>query len=149
MGKKYKEPQLPELEVKPSQLPEANRGLFTKTFIPKGSTIVEYTGRISTWAECNQMEGNNSYLYYLKDDYVIDASDDESSMGRYANDAQGLTRVKGVTNNAKFKEDGFHVFIVATKDIQPGSEIFVGYGKEYWDVIRDNIKIDLINGNFR
>ena len=29
----------------------------------------------------------------------------------------------------------------AAKDIPAGSEIIVSYGKEYWDVIRENIKL--------
>ena len=30
------------------------------------------------------------------------------------------------------------VYITATKNIPANGEIFVGYGKEYWDVIREN-----------
>lgn len=34
------------------------------------------------------------------------------------------------------------VYIEAVKDIPPGAEILVQYGKEYWDVIRHNLRID-------
>ena len=63
-------------------------------------------------------------------------------MARYANDARGLQRVKGVSNNAEYTEDGLKVYIESVKEIPAGAEILVEYGKEYWDVIRHNIKVD-------
>ncbi len=38
--------------------------------------------------------------------------------------------------------DGLQVFIESVKDIAAGEEIFVDYGKEYWDVMLKNKKID-------
>jgi hypothetical protein len=32
------------------------------------------------------------------------------------------------------------VYIEAVKDVSAGSEIFVSYGKEYWDVMRKNLE---------
>ena len=37
------------LLVKESTIPNSGKGLFTKTFIPRGSRIVEYKGRITDW----------------------------------------------------------------------------------------------------
>jgi SET domain-containing protein len=34
------------------------------------------------------------------------------------------------------------VYITALRDLEAGEEIFVGYGKEYWDAIRYNIALD-------
>jgi hypothetical protein len=34
------------------------------------------------------------------------------------------------------------VYIEAIKDIPAGGEILVQYGKEYWDVIKHNLKLD-------
>ena len=45
-------------------------------------------------------------------------------------------------NNAEYKELGLNVFLVAKKDIPAGGEILVDYGKEYWDIIRYNMKQD-------
>ena len=59
-------------------------------------------------------------------------------MGRYANDARGLVTTKGIGNNSRYVVDELKVFIEATKDIPAGSEIFVSYGREYWDVMRKN-----------
>ena len=131
-----------KLKVKDSLLPSAGKGLFTTEFIPKGTKIVEYKGKITTWKEVDHNEGNNGYIYFVKRNYVIDASTYPSALARYANDARGIQRVKGLTNNAEYVEDGLKVYIQAVKDIPAGSEIFVEYGKEYWDAIRYNIKLD-------
>lgn len=131
-----------KLVVKKSQLPQAGMGLYTKEFIPKGTKIVEYKGKITTWKEVEHDEGKNGYIYYVKRNHVIDAGNRKSAMARYANDARGLSRVKGITNNAEYVEDGVKVYIQSAKDIPAGSEILVEYGKEYWDAIRHNIKLD-------
>jgi hypothetical protein len=65
-------------------------------------------------------------------------------LARYANDAQGLSKVKGITNNCRYVADmdTMKVYIESVKDIPAGAEILVQYGKEYWDVIRHNMKLD-------
>jgi len=130
-----------QLRIKTSTLPGAGKGLFTKVFIPKGTLIVEYRGTITTWKEVDHTEGENGYIYYIKRNYVIDARPHSDALARYANDARGLTRVKGITNNAEYTEKGLQVFIVARKDIPANSEILVTYGKEYWEAIRYNQKL--------
>lgn len=130
------------LVIKRSGLPGAGKGLFTRIFIPKGTKIVEYKGTITTWKEVDHKQGENGYIYYVKRNYVIDARPHPEALARYANDARGLFRVKGMNNNAEYTEEGNKVFITATKDIYPGKEIFVAYGKEYWDVIRYNIRLE-------
>ncbi|HEV7780669.1 MAG TPA: SET domain-containing protein [Chitinophagaceae bacterium] len=131
-----------KIEVKESVLPGAGQGLFAKEFIPKGTRIVEYKGKITNWKEVDDRDGSNGYIYYVKRHHVIDASRRRSALARYANDARGLCRVKGVTNNAEYTEEGLRVFIESRKDIPAGAEILVEYGKEYWDVIRHNRKVD-------
>lgn len=131
-----------KVEVKKSSLPGAGKGLFAKELIPKGSRIVEYKGKITSWKEVEDNDGNNAYIYYVKRHHVIDASRHTGSLARYANDARGLQRVKGITNNAEYVEDGLKVFIASRKDIPAGTEILVEYGKDYWNVIRHNLKID-------
>ena len=141
-----------QLFVKKSTLPDAGKGLFTKKLIPKGTRIVEYTGNVRTWKEVQADESENPYIYYVKRNFVIDALNDKSALARYANDARGLKRVKDIRNNAEYVENGTRVFIEATKDIPANAEIFVGYGPEYWQVIRHNLRIDererkkLLNG---
>ena len=131
-----------KVEVKLSSLPNAGKGLFAKEFIPRNTRIVEYKGKITTWKEVEDNDGNNGYIYYVKRYHVIDASRHTSALARYANDARGLQRVKGISNNAEYVEDGLKVYIESKKDIPAGEEILVEYGKEYWDVIRHNQMVD-------
>jgi len=133
-----------QLVVKRSTIPNSGKGLFTKKFIPKGTRIVEYKGKPTTWKEVDIDEGRNGYIYYINRKNVIDARQYPKYLGRYANDAQGMSKVKGITNNSRYVADmgTMRVYIEAVKDILPGAEILVQYGKEYWDVIRHNLRID-------
>jgi SET domain-containing protein len=127
-----------QLFVQESTIPGAGQGLFTRVAIPKGTRIIEYTGRVSTWENADHQEGLNAYIYYMSDDIVIDASKRKKSLGRYANDARGMKKIKGVLNNCVYVEEGTRVFIESIKPILAGGEILVSYGKEYWDVIKKN-----------
>ena len=130
------------LYVKKSTLPNAGKGLFTKVFIPKGSLIVEYKGKITTWKEVKDDDGKNGYIFYVKRYHVIDALPTKKPLARYANDARGLTRITGVTNNCDYVTKKLKAYIESKKNIPAGSEIFVDYGPDYWKVIRENIAVD-------
>jgi hypothetical protein len=62
------------------------------------------------------------------------------TLGRYANDACGLTRIKGLRNNAEYVSEGKRCFIEATRTISPNEEILVGYGRAYWTLIKKILK---------
>ena len=127
-----------QLYIKRSVLPASGKGIFTKKFIPKGTRIVEYKGKVTTWKEVEHNNGDNGYIYYINRNHVINALPHIEALGRYANDARGLQKIRGISNNAAYVEDNLKVFIEAVKDIPARSEIFVAYGREYWDIIRHN-----------
>ena len=129
------------LYVKHSTIPGAGKGLFTRKTIPKGKRIIEYKGNVTTWKEAEHKDGLNAYIYYVNRYHVIDASNNKKSLARYANDAKGSKKMNALTNNCKYEEDDTKVFIVSKKEIPANSEILVGYGKQYWDVIDSNRKI--------
>ena len=130
-----------QLRVKTSTLPGTGKGLFTTKFISKGTRIVEYWGKITTWKEVEHEEGSNGYIFFVTKKHVIDAHYYKKSIARYANDARGLKKIKGIRNNAEYEIENMRVFIDAKHDIQAGEEIFVDYGREYWNVIRYNAKL--------
>lgn len=130
-----------QLVVKKSTIPNAGKGLFTKKFIPKGTRIVEYKGRISKWKDVKDDDGKNGYIFYVNRNHVINALPTKSALARYANDANGLVRVKGIRNNCDYVTDGLRAYIESKQDIPAGGEIFVDYGKDYWKVIRENLKL--------
>jgi uncharacterized protein len=130
-----------QLVVKRSRIPNSGQGLFTKKFIPKGTRIVEYKGRISLWKDVKDEDGKNGYIFYVNRNHVIDAKPYKSALARYANDARGLSKVPGLLNNCDYVTDGLKAYIESKKDIPAGAEILVDYGKDYWRVIRENIKL--------
>ena len=130
-----------QLYVKKSGIPGAGKGLFTKRLIPKGALIVEYKGRRTKWSEVKDEDGRNGYIFYINRNNVINALPTKKSLARYANDARGMVRIKGVLNNADYTVEGLRAYIEAKKEIPAGSEILVDYGREYWKVIRENIKL--------
>ncbi|HWB91041.1 MAG TPA: SET domain-containing protein [Puia sp.] len=127
-----------QLIIKRSTLKGAGKGLFTTKDIAKGKKIVEYKGKITKWKDVDDQGGLNGYIYYVNRNHVIDASDATDALARYANDAKGFARVNGITNNCTYRIEGLRVFIYSIKNIPAGSELFVGYGKEYWDIIKAN-----------
>lgn len=128
------------LQVKRSKLPGAGKGLFTDTYIPKGTRIVEYKGRVTTWKEASSGKAFNGYIYYVNKDHVIDAKPFPKALARYANDARGLGKVEGISNNCKYVvDDDQRVYIESFRNLEPGAEILVSYGKEYWDVVKENL----------
>lgn len=132
-----------QLVVKKSTLKGAGKGLFTKKFIPKGTRIVEYKGKVTTWEDACSYKTFNGYIYYINKNQVIDAKLTLDALARYANDAKGVSRQEGISNNCKYVVyDDNTVYIESFRDIPEGGEIFVGYGKEYWDVVRENMKIE-------
>lgn len=131
-----------QLRVKKSTIPGAGKGLFTQKPIAKGTRIIEYKGKASTWKDVSHDDGNNGYIYYVSRNFVLDAQHDKTVLARYANDARGIGRVKGIVNNCEYVTEGTRVFIEAARDIPAGGEILVSYGPEYWQVIKHNLKVD-------
>ncbi len=127
-----------QLVVRRSTIPGSGKGLFTKKTIPKGSRIIEYKGRITTWKEVKHNDGANGYIYYVTRNHVIDSHTYKNALARYANDARGMKKIKGIANNSIYVQERVRVFIEAAKDIPANSEILVSYGKEYWQAIRHN-----------
>jgi len=69
---------------------------------------------------------------YVNRNAVIDALSTTKALGRYANDANGFGRVRGLKNNCEYVSEGEKCFIESVRPIAKGEEILVGYGKEFW-----------------
>lgn len=125
------------LYVAESTIPNIGMGLFTKEEIKKGTLIIEYIGDVTNWEEV-RYDASNAYIYFVNEDYVINAKDRPEVIARYANDAYGLTRVNGLNNNSRFINIEGRIYIKSTRLIKAGSEILVNYGKDYWNTVREN-----------
>ncbi len=124
------------LIVKKSRLPNAGKGLFTKLAIAKGTRIVEYKGKKRKWKDVKHLDGYNGYLMYITRNAVIDALPAVDTLGRYANDAHGLSKMKGLRNNCEYVSEGNRCYIEAKRSIDKGEELLVGYGREFWQLQR-------------
>jgi len=125
------------LKVKRSTLPKSGKGVFTTVDIKKGDVITELKGENYTSKDFDLMihaePNRDGYAFYVNRNKVIDTFNALKEPSRYINDAKGITRVKGLTNNCEFSVKKKRVFVIATKNIQKGSELFVSYGPEYWE----------------
>jgi SET domain-containing protein len=124
------------LYLKKSNLPGAGKGLFTRVDIPKGTRIVEYKGRLQPWKEVKDEDGYNHYLFKLNSRRAVNALPYKKALGRYANDARGFVRIKGLRNNADYETKGNRVYIDARRNIKRGEEILVEYGGNFWSLLR-------------
>jgi SET domain-containing protein len=128
------------LSIKKSQIPSAGNGLWAEKDFKRGEIIVKYEGEIISSRECERrnqaQEGYGDYYFFLSKTKCIDAQHTLWAKGRYANDASGLTRVEGLRNNARYEFVNKEVVIRASRNIKSGEEIFVSYGRSYWNTMR-------------
>jgi len=132
--------QTKKVEVRKSTIPNAGNGLFALKDFKKDDKIDQYTGRVISSDEADELANNAKphdpsieYFIALDNGKVLDVYKSDC-LARIANDAEGYSKIKGFSNNSKIMEyPGSKIFLVATKNIPAGSEIFTGYGKHYWD----------------
>lgn len=120
-----------KLYIAESLIPGAGKGLFPTAEIKRGEVILQVKGPRYTVAEIEANHSENDYLLELNDG----SGDCIEVIGeaRYANDARGINSVPGSYNNAQFCSAEDHsMFLQATRNIKPGQEIYVNYGKNYW-----------------
>ena len=121
------------LVVKKSTIPGAGKGLFAGTEgFGKDKIIGEYS-RYDIKKSAQDMGKHFDAMYMYgpvgkgKDKHFFDAKNKLDILTRYANDMKSERK-----NNATFEEYKGRVFMVSTKKIEPGAEIFCSYGAAYW-----------------
>lgn len=122
-------------QIKPSTLKGAGKGLFTTKPIKKGDIVVEYKGEILSWKQVKKRYPDLSqidYIFHAGPNHWVDAALTPKEFARYANDAKGVSKVKTIRNNAEYQVIKRKPYIVATRNIPAGAEIFVDYGDSYW-----------------
>ena len=124
------------LYLKKSELPGSGLGLFTRVDIPKGVRIVEYKGRMQPWKEVKHEDGHNAYLFKINSRIAVNAISYKKALGRYANDAKGFVRIKGMLNNSEYEVENNRVYIDAIRHIRKNKEVLVEYGGNFWALIR-------------
>lgn len=121
------------LYIKPSQLANAGKGLYTAIGIYKDEVISLFKGPILSAKQIANrvLKNEDAYFINMLDGTIMD-SRQTHCYAKYANDANGVSK-SVFTNNAKIIiDDNGDVCIIATKNIKMNTEIFCSYGKAYW-----------------
>ena len=122
------------LYVKKSHIDGAGTGLYTSKMIPTNTRTSQYTGELKRFDPDNI----STYDFGIPGGMVIDASSTQAGIARYTNDCRAENKRKKECkgSNTKFSESTRNgqttVWLVSTKRIQAGSELFVSYGRAYW-----------------
>jgi len=124
-----------ELYIDDSQIKGAGLGVFTEDDIPQDTIIDEYRGELIESFE----QVDNDYYYQLiepnketgQNGLGVDALKLPRCYMAMINDA---TLDKKYENNCMFEDDieNKKVYVITTRDIKAGEELFVSYGDSYW-----------------
>ena len=101
------------------------KGVFALVPIKKGELILEYTGEVITWPEAlrrhphDPSQPDHTFYFHLSDELVID--------GNVGGNASKWINHSCAPNVEADDESG-QVYLLATRNIKPGDELFFDYG---------------------
>lgn len=117
------------LEVRKSLIKDAGLGLFALREFQKGQDLCNYEGNVLrsvTESQCKR-----GYILQLSQHYFIDAESFYSGPARFIND--NLKSKSKINTCFVVNQRQKTCAIRAIKTIKPNSEIYVKYGKDYWE----------------
>jgi SET domain-containing protein len=101
------------------------KGVFALVPIKKGELILEYTGEVITWTEAlrrhphDPSQPDHTFYFHLSDELVID--------GKVGGNASKWINHSCAPNVEADDESG-QVYLLATRGIRAGEELFFDYG---------------------
>ncbi len=98
------------------------KGLFATKPIPKGSCIIEYTGKTVKPEDVEKI--NSRYLFEIDEGYTVNENV-PTNKARYINHS--------CKPNCEADGPKGHVYILTLRNIKTGEEITYDYGEEYFD----------------
>lgn len=111
-------------QVQPSTIPECGQGLFAAVPLAPGDTVGPYLGEMITDAQSEQSPYIDShYLLWVCRDCLIVGE----NYTRYINHSSD-PNVQFVVSTSWKKAR-----VEALKAVQPGEELFLDYGSDFWD----------------
>lgn len=134
------------IETRDSKIPNGGKGVFATQFIPKGTKICRYKGRIVSRNQyMNLIRREQDRGFEVATDNIIIGSNigsninDNVILGKYdlegtkkVFDDKSLFRFADTTLNCDFVRRDGKLFIYSTTDINAGDELYVDYGFNYW-----------------
>lgn len=126
---------VPFLEIRPSSIPGAGNGVFTRKSISKGTVICYYCGKVYASEEAVDKTGiPQYYLLKLPSGKIVDASSQSSCLARFINDCRGTSKKQNVEFGEADEPNAKYAVVRSIAKIPAGGELFVSYGDPYWDV---------------
>ena len=125
------------LKIKPSQIPNSGNGVWTYTFIPKGTRIGYYEGRVL--CDENQI---TDYSFTLNKKWFVDGLQFPRSIIAMINDVYNTNlktncefdvQTRDINTGELLLGKNRRVFLASTEDIHEGTELFASYGDDYWE----------------
>lgn len=123
------------LKIKKSKIPQAGKGVFTKVDFKKGQRICEMLGEIVKVKEYNKrlkdFSTKEGYAVEITSRRYLDTWNHEC-FGKYINDAY---KSSFKNNTVLCIDENEIIYIEALCKIKKGEELFLSYGKDYWNKI--------------
>ena len=124
---RLKHPPESDFEVRPSTIPGAGLGLFVRRVFTEDDSLGPYTGELITYAELGAGRfAGSDYLLGLTREYLIAGEGPKANYTRYINHSRSPNALLIVSTRWK------SAHFVATRQIDPGEEVFFDYGEAYW-----------------
>jgi hypothetical protein len=123
------------LRIRPSTIPGAGRGLFTTRPFMAGELVTHYTGDLADTPETRALVAPSHYVASVTHDRLVDAARTNTEPGRMINSPAASGRGTNCTWSV-YPRGSNHIRITASEDIPTGTELFVGYGPQYWAATR-------------
>ena len=120
------------VEVKTATHPDCGKGLFAKCIFKRGEIISQFTGRIVD-PESKIAKQHYGWNVDLENGTYLNVFNGKGK-AKFANDANGL--IKLGRNNSRIELSKGNAYLVASRTINPGEEVFVSYGKAYWNQLK-------------
>ena len=119
------------VQIKPSAIPEAGRGLFATRDFPVGTEVARYTGDLVSTLAGVAATDDSMYIYQMRKRplLLVDAARQDTASGRNINDARGLHVLPNTKTVLDPRNKIFHT--VTTELVSKGQEFLLSYGDEY------------------
>lgn len=125
------------LDVRASLITGAGRGVFAKERIPPHVIIGYYTG---VFRGPYDKSNHPAYMFILNDRFYIDGYTTPMNIMALLNDAyrsrfENNCEFQLNYNEAQLAPNGLHERLVGIRTlrwIEPGEELYVSYGEDYW-----------------
>jgi|688.fasta_scaffold730950_2 hypothetical protein len=124
-----------KVEIRPSNIPGAGKGVFAKEFIPNGSYIGYYRGRSAAEKDLKDPTSHifgSQYVLgpitnkeFQEEPFYVCAKKEGNFTG-IINSPRGTA----YKTNTRYSLDGK---MYTTRDIKAGSELLAAYGSAYWN----------------